>query len=482
MMQAHELQEILVPAHGDAVFGDAAEAGHDAVVEPLVELAHVADGLERHARAAQSYAGNLGRQRLDLEPVDGDDGVPVIHQVMREREARGAEPDDQHLLSRWLLRQRAAQVERVPARQQRIDLEAPGQRQHVLQGARLDLRDVDRLLLLIDAGLHAVVADAVAGRGHHRVVDRDDGERADAVAPRLHQVHLGDFLFERAAGERHAERALLERAGLAVFEAARAAVLALVVAPDAVIRLVERAGEIGAGIGQREAVAQAPLLLGQAQHGDAVLDHRLDRHEMIGIDLVRHLEEHARLVPFLALGRERRPGGVARGEIERCGICFFIAEPAIDRGGKTLLGQRRADQIFERTAQLVAVDRRRLRGRNALHRAALHEEALHRIERRKRVVPRLQRADFRPDAEEVGQKILEMRRQIDQQVGLVLGRERCGIAPRRDEAVMQRHIARREMGDEGRVERHEPVAGIKPREGEAVFQGEIEVAHRRLST
>ena len=37
--QADDLQEILVPAHGDAVFGDAAEPGHDAVVEPLVEAA-----------------------------------------------------------------------------------------------------------------------------------------------------------------------------------------------------------------------------------------------------------------------------------------------------------------------------------------------------------------------------------------------------------------------------------------------------------
>jgi hypothetical protein len=47
--QAHQLQEVLVPAHRDAVLRDAAEAGHDAVLERLVECLHVADRLERHA-------------------------------------------------------------------------------------------------------------------------------------------------------------------------------------------------------------------------------------------------------------------------------------------------------------------------------------------------------------------------------------------------------------------------------------------------
>ena len=41
--QANHLQEILVPAHRDAVLGDAAEPGHDAVVEPLEQARDVAD-------------------------------------------------------------------------------------------------------------------------------------------------------------------------------------------------------------------------------------------------------------------------------------------------------------------------------------------------------------------------------------------------------------------------------------------------------
>ena len=67
-----------------------------------------------------------------------------------------------------------------------------------------------------------------------------------AELPRaIDEVHLGDLLVERAAGEGDAEDALPEAAVLVVQPAA-AAVLLLVVAPDAVIRLVLRAGEVGA--------------------------------------------------------------------------------------------------------------------------------------------------------------------------------------------------------------------------------------------
>src|SRR6266851_927485 len=105
--------------------------------------------------------------------------------MVRQRKAGGAEADDEYLVTCRRLRQRPPDVERVPTGQERIDLETPGQPEHIFQGAGLDLRDIDRVLALIDAGLHAVVADAVPGRGAERVVDRDDRERADAVAARL---------------------------------------------------------------------------------------------------------------------------------------------------------------------------------------------------------------------------------------------------------------------------------------------------------
>jgi hypothetical protein len=90
--------------------------------------------------------------------------------MMGEGKAGGAEADDQHLVARWGLRQRPAQIERVPAGQQAVDLEAPREAEHILERAGLDLRDVDRILPLVDAGLHAIVADAVTGRGADRVI------------------------------------------------------------------------------------------------------------------------------------------------------------------------------------------------------------------------------------------------------------------------------------------------------------------------
>ena len=125
---------------------------------------------------------------------------------MRQRVAGRPEADDEDVLAVVGQRVRAPDVERIPARQQAVDLDAPRQREHVGEHAGLDLRDVDRLLLLVDAGLHAVVADAVAGARAHRVVDDDERQRADRIAGLAQRVHLGDLLVERAAVERDAER------------------------------------------------------------------------------------------------------------------------------------------------------------------------------------------------------------------------------------------------------------------------------------
>ena len=106
--QPDELEEVLVPAHRDAVFGDAAEAGHHAVVERLVEFVDVADRPERRARAVGAHARDVRGERLDLEAVDADDGVAFVEQVVRQREARRAHAGDQHLVAACRLRDEAA--------------------------------------------------------------------------------------------------------------------------------------------------------------------------------------------------------------------------------------------------------------------------------------------------------------------------------------------------------------------------------------
>ena len=51
----------------------------------------------------------------------------------------------------------------------------------------------------------------MSGRGNHRVVDADHRERADRPAFGAQLVKFRDALFQRTAGERDAERALLKR-------------------------------------------------------------------------------------------------------------------------------------------------------------------------------------------------------------------------------------------------------------------------------
>src|SRR5207248_8485742 len=109
---------------------------------------------------------------------------------------------------------------------------------------------------------------------------------AEAVAARLDEVHLGDLLVERAAGEGHAKDALPEAAVL-FMQTAAAAVLALVVTPDAVIRLVLRPCEIGPDIGQREAVARPPVILRSAQHRHAAAPDAPARPWVVQLEAAR---------------------------------------------------------------------------------------------------------------------------------------------------------------------------------------------------
>ena len=108
-----------------------------------------------------------------------------------------------------------------------------------------------------------------------------------------------------------------------------------------------------------------------------------------------------------------------------------------------------------------------------LDRAALHEQPLDRIERRQLVVPRLQRPHLGGDAEQLADEILEMRREIDQQVGFSLAVERLGCGARRHQPVVQRHVGRGEMRDKGAVEPHQTRRARKDRQRRARVSGRI---------
>ena len=209
--QSNDLEEVLIPAHRDAILGDAAKAGHHARFERLVERGDIPDGVEGHAVAQRGFSGQRRRQWLDFQSIDADYRVSVVEKMVRERKSRRTHADHQHPLAGRLCRYRTPEIERIPAREQAVQLESPRQRQHILQRARLRLRNVDRFLLLVNARFHAIVANAMTGGGDHRVIDADHRQRADRPAFGAELVKLRDFFFERTAGQYHAERGFLER-------------------------------------------------------------------------------------------------------------------------------------------------------------------------------------------------------------------------------------------------------------------------------
>src|SRR5439155_21448062 len=150
-----------------------------------------------------------------------------------------------------------------------------------------DLGNVDRILLLVDAGLHAIVADPVAGRRRHRVVDAHQRQRGERVALASRGVHLGDALLQRTAGQRSAERILPVARGVLLLKTLGAGILLALVAVDAVIDLAARLARGHPGIGQAEAVAPALVLLASREQLRTVRARTPERDQPLEVEWVR---------------------------------------------------------------------------------------------------------------------------------------------------------------------------------------------------
>ena len=296
-------------------------------------------------RSARLGARQLLGQRLDLQAVDRDDAEALVQEMVREGVAGRPEPDDEDVLAVVGERVRTRRVERVPARQERPDLESPWHREDVRENARLRLRNVDGILRLEDAGLHAVVADAVPGAGDHRIVDADERESRERVPLAPEHVHLRDLLVQRAARERHAERIRADTAVL-LPKALRARVLVALVAEDAVMRL---AGDLARGlarIGEREAVARASVRRQAEARLGKVRPRAFRRDERVEFHRPRNHEGRPRL----------RPAAVRRAEAQRRhvrveGVGPFLHEHGVVRGTRKTGPVRPGAQIRESRAR-----------------------------------------------------------------------------------------------------------------------------------
>ena len=121
----------------------------------------------------------------------------------------------------------------------------------------------------------------------------------------------------------------------------------------------------------------------------------------------------------------------------------------------------------------MAVERASLGFLDLLHGAALHKEALDRKKRRQLVVARLQCAHLTGDPEQLAEEILDMRREIDEQVAFGLAVERLRLGAPRHQPRVQTDIGGREVRDKGAIEPDQPVALVKIGKTEPVFQGEV---------
>ncbi len=219
-------------------------------------------------------------------------------------------------------------------------------------------------------------------------------------------------------------------------------------APDAVVRLVERASEIGSLVGEREAVTLPQVL--QAVLRIALRGIGVHRHQAHEIQFLRRLEQHAGAVLFPAFGRCRRPVGIARRAFDLVGVGDLVFAPFSNLPGELQFGGKG-----------VAVGRRILR-LHFVQGVALDEKALYRIQRRELVVAGGERPSFGFDAEEFRDEVLEMGRKRDEELGFRF----CGWRgfSRLDEAIPQPCI---EKSEKRRVQAQQSVAPIEIAEPEA---------------
>ncbi len=306
----------------------------------------------------------------------------------------------------------------------------------------------------------------MAGGRAHRVVDGDDGQRPEHVALRRMALHLADLLFQRAAGQRDAEHRFLKLAGLAVLQSLAARILALAVAENAVVDLVQRLLGVHAVVGQGKAFAPAPIMLRQAQHGDAVAFDGLDRHQVLGIDAARHMKQRAAVVDCLAVRGQRGPCGVAQRDVQRRGIAGGV--PGGDVAGESSFGQGRLHARGQCGRQYGTVEAGRIG--IFLDGLTLHEQPFAGVDRVQRVGGAGQRQGLLLDAEQRRDEAVQIRSGGHDQVRLIAGRQVFRFGAGSQQPLLQGRVLFTQGLQEQPVEPDQPVAAGKIGQGKTETQ------------
>ena len=146
---------------------------------------------------------------------------------------------------------------------------------------------------------------------------------------------------------------------------------------------------------------------------------------------------------FLALGVMQRPGGIARQRLDlrRRRLDLEFRTQAIAHG------QRKSELPFlqpvgqpgrqaERRSDVVSVEGGRRIGFDRARDIALHEQPLAVVKRRQPRMTAAQGSCLVRHAEQGADEVLERARDLDQEIGLILGRQLVRLGTRRHEPRM----------------------------------------------
>src|SRR5581483_6882638 len=131
------------------------------------------------------------------------------------------------------------------------------------------------------------------------------------------------------------------------------------------------------------------------------------------IEFLRRLEQHARRVLRFARGRRGGPARVARGELEFARMLSFVREPCGHLAREVELGEIATEEL---PGGRLRIEARDIGGLHLVQGTALYELPLHRIERRELVVALCQGARLALDAKQLGDEILDLRRECDEEL------------------------------------------------------------------
>ena len=193
------------------------------------------------------------------------------------------------------------------------------------------------------------------------------------------------------------------------------------------------------------------------------------------VEFVRLTEENTLVLQGFAFGREHGPGGVETGEAQGFGVLRFVFQPARDMIGVTAFGERFEREGFELTLDGESVDLGGLFRRVAGQRLFLDEFALDGVERREFVVLRLEIVKRFIDAEQMADEVFEMRRDGDDEFGLLFEGQRGRILTGGEELGVELRRGLLELREKNAVEAGEgaSIVEILKRKSEGQTKGAV---------